>query len=849
MRKSSFVLTTILYTCTIFLTSSRLCLATNYYVTQSGAGTHTGLSEANAKSVAEHNISSFSASDIIYLKGTITSGLVIPSSGSSGGGYITYDGYEPGNCDPINTPCTGQAKVQRSQYYGLDCVTFVGKNYLIFQDMEVAQCSDGFVGYNGVNYIKFYRNTIHDMLVRGIFITDATTPALGSSRNSYIYVGDLSGDGNELYNISAGTAGYDVMIAYTNHGYVQGNHMYSVVSDRGNTGAATHTSENITIEYNSIHDHQDTVYSPPGGSGCSAPCTGNGESGIQTKVSRHITIRYNEISNSNEFGINTWGATDVDIYGNSIHGNDLAGVLVWDGGQVTDEAPCGNGISPENMYVFSNVIFNNKTSGILFGLGLCSDYSAPDNVKNSNIYNNAVINNGTLGTYAYESGISIDTYTENINVKNNILYGNKKEVVGGTDIYRQIYTLNTSTLSLNNNLYWYLGQTTKIYWAGSDHTLDVLQADHGQEQAILNNELDPLFTSVETNDFTLDVSSPAIDTAATLSSTYKYGLDPVSTDWSTTPPTVVVANRDDYTPWDIGAYEYLSGTPAAPQISNDAWTCTADSAEIVDEYAPASYACDDNTATFWHSQWGADVSALPHTLTIDTGATYVVSQLKYLPRQDGDVNGRIKDYEVYASTDGVTWGSAIASGTFPNSASEQTVSFAETTARYFRLKAISEQSASAYFTSVGNVSLFGDLAPCTLTAAWSDSTCGEAGADQSCTVTITATGDNCNLGSQTFFSITGDAVNGTDYTEGGGAVSTTRTISAAGTTNITIAIVPDGTPEGAETATVTLVAGTGYVLGSPSQATLTIPANDVNPPDTGAANATYYGVSVGNIQL
>ena len=56
------------------------------------------------------------------------------------------------------------------------------------------------------------------------------------------------------------------------------------------------------------------------------------------------------------------------------------------------------------------------------------------------------------------------------------------------------------------------------------------------------------------------------------------------------------------------------------------------------------------------------------------GASYSVSGLRYLPRQDGGsgaANGRIGQYEVYVSTDGTNWGTAVATGAFANDASQE----------------------------------------------------------------------------------------------------------------------------------------------------------------------------------
>ena len=60
------------------------------------------------------------------------------------------------------------------------------------------------------------------------------------------------------------------------------------------------------------------------------------------------------------------------------------------------------------------------------------------------------------------------------------------------------------------------------------------------------------------------------------------------------------------------------------------------------------------------------------------------------------VNGRIADYEIYVSTDGSNWGSAVAAGTWPNSASLQVVTFDTVTASYVRLVALSEVNSNPW---------------------------------------------------------------------------------------------------------------------------------------------------------
>ena len=110
----------------------------------------------------------------------------------------------------------------------------------------------------------------------------------------------------------------------------------------------------------------------------------------------------------------------------------------------------------------------------------------------------------------------------------------------------------------------------------------------------------------------------------------------------------------------------------------------------------APIAFDGNAATMWAPQWFAQVAPPPHELQINLGSVYAVSGFKYLPRQDGSSVGNIAQYQFYVSADGTNWGTAVATGTFPNTATEQQVLFTAKTGQYVRLRVISEVAGLPY---------------------------------------------------------------------------------------------------------------------------------------------------------
>jgi hypothetical protein len=132
----------------------------------------------------------------------------------------------------------------------------------------------------------------------------------------------------------------------------------------------------------------------------------------------------------------------------------------------------------------------------------------------------------------------------------------------------------------------------------------------------------------------------------------------------------------------------------------------ADSQETIGEDGRAVNAFDGNTSTIWHTQWLGANPPPPHEIQIDLGQTYAIDGLRYLPRQDGGVNGTIAQYEFYVSTDGVNWGTPVASGTFTHNLLEKSISFAAKIGRYIRLRAISEYNGNPW-TSVAEINVTG----------------------------------------------------------------------------------------------------------------------------------------------
>ncbi len=102
---------------------------------------------------------------------------------------------------------------------------------------------------------------------------------------------------------------------------------------------------------------------------------------------------------------------------------------------------------------------------------------------------------------------------------------------------------------------------------------------------------------------------------------------------------------------------------------------------------------DNNTATFWNSEW-SPYDPAPQSIKIALGGLFPVSKIIYTPRQDGSPVGNITSYKVSVSNNGVTY-SPVATGTWADDQTPKTAAFFPTFSNYVKLEAIKGNSGYA----------------------------------------------------------------------------------------------------------------------------------------------------------
>lgn len=131
------------------------------------------------------------------------------------------------------------------------------------------------------------------------------------------------------------------------------------------------------------------------------------------------------------------------------------------------------------------------------------------------------------------------------------------------------------------------------------------------------------------------------------------------------------------------------------------WTLKyVDSQETSCANGSAAQAFDGSPATTWQTQWCPSSPPPPHEVQINLGATYSLVGFTYLPRQSGGVNGTIKQFEFYVSSDGNAW-TLVSNGVLVSTSGDlslKTVMFGAIQARYVRLREMSEVNGNPWAT-------------------------------------------------------------------------------------------------------------------------------------------------------
>ena len=570
-----------------------------YYVTQTGAGRHNGKSPASAWNVSDFNTSSNWSStdhlgkvdpgDTVYFSGTITSRLQPQGSGTAGN-YITLDG----NSAQINVNVTGMGiggciHTVNKNYFRFQNLTINGQsatggdsragiciasnsgsaNHFVIDNCDITKSGNGIMLWGNVGYVTITNCNMHELAESGLWSIHKQGE---SDAPHHITFGGSFDNGNICANCGLHSGGLDVdSDVYVNDGddvIISYNHLYSNLAGYGFSGIYANEARNFLVEYNTIHGHQ-------------AENHRNGitfKGDFRTRKEGYVIIRFNKIYNEITDG-RQWGSASkgincgynieyVYVYGNYIKncGNGICLNISW-----TDEGH--DGIDCTHLYVFSNIINETQDAAIRLQGPSGSTY---DDLQNVYIFNNTIYR-ATVNPGQYDSVFNNDCaiycnlttgQTDNLYVKNNLIIDSrpsKSDYVG-------VYLHAQNDLYIDYNHYYHIGGTPAVHYVGSSRTpCKWNSGDRPAGYGANDTQGNPGLSIPANGDFTISSSdSPVVDTGTDMGSgtigvvtiqgtpypvKWDSALDPYATDWSTTPPTVVVKKQDNYgAGWERGAY-------------------------------------------------------------------------------------------------------------------------------------------------------------------------------------------------------------------------------------------------------------------------------------------------------
>ena len=139
------------------------------------------------------------------------------------------------------------------------------------------------------------------------------------------------------------------------------------------------------------------------------------------------------------------------------------------------------------------------------------------------------------------------------------------------------------------------------------------------------------------------------------------------------------------------------------KVSAGDWQTGYESSE-----GPAELAIDNNVDTLWHTDWYG-TSNENHWFQFELTEDYNVDGLRYQPRQSGNLNGTITEYDIQVSEDGENFFS-IDSGNWDADRSWKIATFPAVHVKYVRMVSLNAESDNSFvFASAAEIRLTGEV--------------------------------------------------------------------------------------------------------------------------------------------
>lgn len=541
-----------------------------HYLTPAGAGLQDGSSFENAWSLTDFNTGTHQCdwsifdsddgdigpNDVVYFSGEFTERVVVLDGGTPSG-PITIDGYEAGDCDPLNTDCTSSAVLLQGMTLG---DTREGPDYLNIYDFRMTRTnstnpcfqvygnvSEGDDDESHIDHINVRRNHVYE--------TNGTMFLYYNGRNSTVEGNKFTHFGQNGTNATQGVNlirldGFVLRgneIGHNEHSFPSGCISAELIE--------IHGCNRVLVEYNDI-------YGAPNQAGIRPKEDGGG---IQTDIIIRFNFVHDNLGEGTASGAENRGK---GIYFRTRETQSISSVYVYGNLISNNQSNIMVGTNVDNVHIWSNVIISGGRGGFETWSTGSSDFY---------VYNNTFARNGDDGEDNRNRGGVVIGTGSNFNIENNVFWNNRPAGAGSR--YNQVYSAVDLSV-LEHNTYYHSLSTADFYFDDEVKTLEEMRNSYDFEDDDPEGEIrdygfndpsgaDDIF-GTEDDDYTLDGSCTDDGVVqggpiATITiqdvdyvMDYRWALDPNNTDWTTTPPTVAVVDQNDYgVGWERGAYAYV----------------------------------------------------------------------------------------------------------------------------------------------------------------------------------------------------------------------------------------------------------------------------------------------------
>ncbi|MBA6337063.1 discoidin domain-containing protein [Colwellia sp. BRX8-7] len=262
---------------------------------------------------------------------------------------------------------------------------------------------------------------------------------------------------------------------------------------------------------------------------------------------------------------------------------------------------------------------------------------------------------------------------------------NWSEAQEGANVFPFTYTIALGD-TYNINKFDYLPRVDRL--AGAIETYEVLVSTDGVTFTSVasgtwlgdNDVKEAMFANVDASHVQILITSALIDSAAT---------DGIEQD-----AYAIAAEFNVFKSSSVPPTE----EPVDPltKLDSSSFVVTASSEELTGEgdvNGQIGAAFDGDITTFWHTEWNAQETPFPHTVSIDLGNYYDIERFDYTPRGNG--TGQIADFSISLSSDDVTY-DEVSKGTWAGNDDVKQSGFDSRAAKYVRLTATSEASDATF---------------------------------------------------------------------------------------------------------------------------------------------------------